>query len=183
MADERDIDPRLQQFAGDHVEAEHSAPRPDPATAELRRSDDIAVVIGLDGSSTSWDAFWWGCGQARRLNRRAVAVFVSPTIDAGTGLALALGCFFDCEDVDRRATAQAIELAGEVHRHAAEHGFDVLFVHARGDRAQELLRVAEAVQSDLIVIGRPTRALHHLAGSLGRRLIGQSKAPVVAVVP
>ncbi|WP_196807522.1 universal stress protein [Candidatus Solirubrobacter pratensis] len=141
------------------------------------------MVIGLDGSDTSWDAFWWGCGQARRLNRRAVAVFVSPTIDAGSGLALALGCSCDCEDIDRRVTERAIELAGEVNRHAADHGLDVLFVHARGEPVQELLRVAEAVRSDLIVVGRPTRALHRIAGSLGRRLIGRSTAPVVAVVP
>lgn len=183
MADEPDIDPGLQQLLGHRGESEHSAPHPDPSPAESRRADDIAVVIGLDGSDSSWDAFWWGCGEARRLNRGAAAVLVSPTIDAGTGLALTIGCFCDCEDIDRRATEQAIELEGEVHRHATEQGLDVVFVQARGDPAQELLRVAEAVQSDLIVVGRSTRALHHVAGSLGRRLIGKSKAPVVAVVP
>jgi nucleotide-binding universal stress UspA family protein len=183
MADEPAIDSRLAQLLGHCGQSEHSAPHPDPSAAESRRADDIAVVIGLDGSDSSWDAFWWGCGEARRLNRGAVAVLVSPTIDASAGLALAVGCFCGCEDIDRRATGQAIELERAVRRHAAEHGLDVGFVHARGDRAQELLRVAEAVQSDLIVVGSSTRAIHHVAGSLGRRLIGRSKAPVVAVVP
>jgi nucleotide-binding universal stress UspA family protein len=183
MADEPDIDLRLQQLLGDREESVHSAPRPARLGAELPRPGETAVVIGLDGSDTSWNAFWWGCGEARRLSRAAVAVFVSPTIDASTGLAWAVGCPYDYTESQRRATEQAFELESEVHRHAAEHGLDLLFVHAHGDPAQELLRVAETVRSDLIVVGRSAKALHRLAGSLGRRLIGKSHAPVVAVVP
>jgi nucleotide-binding universal stress UspA family protein len=141
------------------------------------------VVIGLDGSDTSWDAFWWGCGEARRLSACAVAVFVSPTIDASAGLASAVGCPCDYTEIDRRATEWASELEREVHRHAAERGLDLRFLHAHGDPAQELLRVAATLKCDLIVVGRSAKVLHRLAGSLGRRLIGTSRAPVVTVVP
>jgi nucleotide-binding universal stress UspA family protein len=141
------------------------------------------VVIGIDGSDTSWDAFWWGCGEARRLSRRAVAVFVSPMTAASSGLAWAVGCPCDYTEIHRRGTELASELESDVHRHAAEHGLDVLFVHVHGDPAQELLRVATTLKCDLIVVGRSAKALHRLAGSLGRRLICTSRAPVVAVVP
>jgi hypothetical protein len=40
------------------------------------------------------------------------------------------------------------------------------------------LQVAETVKSDLIVVGRSAKALHRFAGSLGRRLIGKSQAPL-----
>ena len=36
------------------------------------------VVVGIDGSDTSWDAFCWACGETRRLGGRTVAVFVGP---------------------------------------------------------------------------------------------------------
>lgn len=141
------------------------------------------MVIGLDGSGASWDALWWGCGEARRLCKGAIAVFVSPRIDASTALASTVGCPCDYTEIDRPVAEQASVLESEVRRHAAECSFDLLFVHARGDPAKELLRVAETVKADLIVVGRSAKTLHRLTGSLGRRLIRKSQAPVVAVVP
>jgi hypothetical protein len=40
------------------------------------------VVVGLDGSETSWAAFWWACGETQRLDGQLVAVFVSSSTDA-----------------------------------------------------------------------------------------------------
>ena len=42
-------------------------------------SASAVVVVGIDGSDTSWDAFCWACGETRRLGGRTVAVFVGPT--------------------------------------------------------------------------------------------------------
>jgi len=36
------------------------------------------IVVGLDGSPTSWDAFAWAAGVAARGNGRLVAVHVMP---------------------------------------------------------------------------------------------------------
>jgi len=38
-------------------------------------------------------------------------------------------------------------------------------------------------RADLIVVGKSAKMLHHLAGSLGRRLVARNDAPVIAVVP
>ncbi len=47
----------------------------------------------------------------------------------------------------------------------------------------ELLRAAEVTHADLIAVGRSTRGRHHLAGSVGRRLALNSKAPLFVLVP
>jgi hypothetical protein len=39
------------------------------------------------------------------------------------------------------------------------------------------------MRADLIVVGRSAKMLHHLAGSLGRRLVSRRDAPVIVVVP
>jgi nucleotide-binding universal stress UspA family protein len=155
--------------------------RPDQGPAECP-----AVVIGLDGSDTSWDAFSWGCGEARRTAGRAVAVFVSSMseasmaamVSAATGIAVC-----DYEEGDRAAAGQARRLEAEVLRRTADAGPAVTFVHAHGDPARELLRVADDVRADVIVVGRSTKARHRLAGSLGHYLITKRNAPIVVVVP
>ena len=43
--------------------------------------------------------------------------------------------------------------------------------------------VARAMHADLVVVGRSAKMRHHVAGSLGRRLVGRKDAPVVVVVP
>jgi len=52
-----------------------------------------------------------------------------------------------------------------------------------GDDAVALTSVASAMQADLVVVGQSAKMRHHLAGSLGRRLVGRKDAPVVVVVP
>jgi nucleotide-binding universal stress UspA family protein len=80
-------------------------------------------------------------------------------------------------------TDRAEKLSEQVRAYGHDHGVDVAFVHAEGDPAQELLRIANAGQADLLVVGRSTKARHHIAGSLGRRLVGRRGAPIVVVVP
>lgn len=139
------------------------------------------VVVGIDGSDTSWDAFCWACGETRRLGGRTVAVFVGPTPGAAsaslTGTTVAYGA------VQQSIADQAEELANQVHAYGDDHGVDVSFVRTQGDIAKELVRIAHAGQADLLVVGRSTKARHRLAGSLGRRLVGRRGAPIVVVVP
>jgi nucleotide-binding universal stress UspA family protein len=75
------------------------------------------------------------------------------------------------------------QLAGEVAQRAGELGIEVCFVRARGDVAQELVRVARTSRADLIAIGRSSKILHRVAGSLGRRLVLGRDLPVLVVVP
>jgi nucleotide-binding universal stress UspA family protein len=60
---------------------------------------------------------------------------------------------------------------------------DLVFIHACGDPARELLRVAEAVNAAAIAVGKSAKVLHRVAGSLGRRLLANGWAPIIVVVP
>jgi nucleotide-binding universal stress UspA family protein len=145
-----------------------------------------AVLVGLDRSGTSWDAFWWACGEARRLGGRVVAVFVSSPIDscmAAMASASASVAVCDYAAVDQAAAEQAAGLRAEVQRHGDADGLEVGFIHARGAPARELLRLAGEVGAELIVVGRSMKARHQITGSLGRSLAVRRHAPVVVVVP
>jgi nucleotide-binding universal stress UspA family protein len=160
-----------------------SQPASDHANAGVP-GDPAVVVIGLDGSATSWDAFWWGCGEATRLHGRAIAVYVSPLTATAAAAAAASGFpICDYQAFEVAGTEQAAELRADALRQVAGQPLDLTFVHAWGDPAQELLRVSRAVQASVIAIGRSTKLRHRIAGSLGRRLITKPRAPLIVIVP
>ena len=145
-------------------------------------SAGAVVVVGIDGSDTSWDALCWACGETSRLGGRTVAVFVGPTSAATTaaasfgGAAVAYGAIQQTM-VDRPRGWATRFAATRLTTVSSSHS-STLMGHGHG-----LLRIASSDHADLIVVGRSTKARHHLAGSLGRRLVGRRNAPIVVVVP
>jgi NAD(P)-dependent dehydrogenase (short-subunit alcohol dehydrogenase family) len=151
----------------------------DPAS-----SASAVIVVGIDGSDTSWNAFCWACGETKRLGGRAVAVFVGPTSGVASATAASFGgAVVAYGAILQTLTDQAEKLSDQVRAYGRDHGVDVAFVHTQGDTAKELLRITNADHADLLVVGHSTKARHHLAGSLGRRLVGRREAPIVVVVP
>src|ERR1700722_2152252 len=159
---------------------------PDRSHVDKKRSR--TVVVGVDASESSWDAYWWSRGEAMRLGGKVVAVYVSPVAGLGTAMAAAAGVVADSATIqydwsDQAASFVAEQLRSRLGDSAVDDVVDVEFVHTRGDPAAELLRIAALENADLIVVGKSSKALHHLGGSLGRRIIGKRNAPVVVVVP
>jgi nucleotide-binding universal stress UspA family protein len=155
------------------------------AAADGSDPTETRVVVGIDGSETSWDAFCWACGETRRLGGRAVAVFVGPTPGAASAAAAVslTGAVVAYGAIQQSMTDRVEELSDQVRAYGYDHGVDVTFVRTQGNTARELLRIANADRADLLVVGRSTKARHHLAGSLGRRLVGRPGAPIIVVVP
>ena len=88
--------------------SQQGAPGPSRRGTKPAGPAAAAVIVGLDGSGTSWDAFWWACGEARRLGGRLQAVFVSSSVDAcmAAMAAAAVGvAISDYAAVDAAATA------------------------------------------------------------------------------
>jgi nucleotide-binding universal stress UspA family protein len=144
------------------------------------------VVVGVDGSDTSWDAFSWACGEARRLSGRVVVVWVSDVL--GNANLSAISSFAalatsDLVEAQTQIEADLKERLRDELRTANCHGMDLTFVHSHGDVATELLRVATTYAAQLIVVGRSTKVRHRVAGALGPRLVRKSDAPVVVIVP
>jgi len=139
------------------------------------------LVVGVDGSPPSWDAFAWAAGEARRCQGRMIAVFVTPMVDpmaaVGVTAPLASGA------LEAAKAQMAEEIAAEVGRRGAELGVDVRFIREYGEVARALTRVAAAAHADLVAVGRSAKALHHVAGSLSRRLVLSRDLPVLVVVP
>ena len=75
------------------------------------------------------------------------------------------------------------QLKDEAARRPHDLGVAVGFVWELGDVAHAPTSVARSVDADLVVVGRSAKMLHHLAGSLGRRLVSRHDARVVVVVP
>jgi nucleotide-binding universal stress UspA family protein len=139
------------------------------------------LVVGVDGSAPSWDAFAWAAGEARRANGRIVAVFVTALIEPeevlGSTAPLGYPAAADARD------QMAEELAAEVERRADTLGVEVRFMRGTGDAVRVLTDVACSEHADLMVVGRSAKMLHRLAGSVSRRLVLNRESPVIVVVP
>lgn len=139
------------------------------------------IVVGVDGSAPSWDAFSWAAGEALRSNGRIVAVFVSSRIEPGEALGGTAQLGYAATADARDEVAE--ELADEVARRADMLGIEVRFVRGMGDAPRVLADVARSERADLMVVGRSARMLHRLAGSVSRRLVLNRESPVLVVVP
>jgi nucleotide-binding universal stress UspA family protein len=137
------------------------------------------IVVGLDGSPSSWDAFCWAAGEALRSNGKVVAVHVLPLTEA----AAAFGAPYDCAGLEQARQQVADELKSEASHRANELGVGLSFVTEHGDATHVLTDVARGLHANLVVVGRSAKVFHHLAGSLSHRLTSRNDAPVVVVVP
>jgi nucleotide-binding universal stress UspA family protein len=152
-----------------------------PRSSVAKRDDpaEPVIVVGLDGSPTSWDAFCWAVGEAARRDARVIAVYVIPITDVGC----VFGVPFDYTNIERAKQEVADQIESEASCRAEELGVTLSFVTERGDVTRALTQTARGLHADLIVVGRSAKVLHHLAGSLSHRLICRRDAPVVVVVP
>jgi nucleotide-binding universal stress UspA family protein len=135
------------------------------------------LVVGVDGSPASWDAFSWAAGRAQRNRARVIAVFAVPLVDPE--LAMAFNVPLDYVPAEDAKNETADELEREVVRRAGGLGVEASFVREHGDAAQALARVAGRAHADVIVVGRSVKALRHLGGSF----VPGGDLPPVVVVP
>ena len=137
------------------------------------------IVVGLDGSPTSWDAFAWAGKEATRSGGRLIAVYVAPTVEPGAEF----GAPINYAAAEEARDEMVAELKNEAERRARDLGVPLHFVRELGDAVQALTRVSRSMDADLIVVGKSSKILHHLAGSLGRRLVARHDVPAIVVVP
>jgi nucleotide-binding universal stress UspA family protein len=137
------------------------------------------IVVGLDGSPASWDAFAWAAGEAVRSNGSLIAVYATPAVEPGA----AFGGPFDYAAAEQARQEAARLLAAGAAQLASDVGVPLSFVREPGGVTRALTCVAHSARADLVVVGRSAKTLHRLAGSAGGRLVSRHDAPVVVVVP
>src|ERR1700676_1211386 len=131
-----------------------------PSTLRLLDSSSArgakqVIVVGLDGSRTSWDAFAWAAEEATRTGGRLVAVYVAPTVEPGAefGAQINYGAAEEARD------EMVAQLKEQAERRARDFGVPLRFVREIGDTVHALTRVSRSGDAHLIVVGKPSRLL------------------------
>ncbi|MBO0851066.1 MAG: universal stress protein [Pseudonocardia sp.] len=135
------------------------------------------ILVAVDGSTTSIRAAAWAAGLARRQGSRLLCMYVA-TRPALAGLALSVGAEFP---VDGGMDEAAEELGKEIMAGAANYDVPVEYVVRCGDPVTEIMRVADEVRVDAVVVGASTQAGHRLIGSVAVRLVRAGRWPVTVV--
>src|SRR5438270_563872 len=84
----------------------------------MKRRSEIVLVVGLDGSSTSWDAFVWAAGEASRGQGSLVAVYVTHAVEPFA----ALGVPYEYAAVEEARREFAGQLKDEAEHRARDLG-------------------------------------------------------------
>lgn len=142
---------------------------------ELGTDGPQVIVVGVDGSVTSLHAAAYAAGMARRQSARLYVVFVrsTPSIAALSPMGFA--------SAQQALDETSAELRQRVLDGSAIIGLSAEFLTAEGDTFAELVKVADKVRADAVVVGTSTQAGHRVIGSIAVRLVRLGRWPVIVV--
>jgi nucleotide-binding universal stress UspA family protein len=142
---------------------------------ELGTDGPSQILVAIDNSESSLRAGAYAAGLARRQGARIVCLFVGQitpmvaTLPAATGAAI---------QMNHEIAAQ---IRAVVMSEAPRLGLEVSFVEASGDPFTEIVRVADELRVDAVVVGASTTGGHRWVGSIATRLVKAAKWPVTVV--
>ncbi|MEV6864945.1 universal stress protein [Streptosporangium subroseum] len=144
---------------------------------EIGTDGPQVIVVGIDGSDTSLRAAAYAWGLARRQGSELIFVFV-----AGTGAITSL-----LPDATVSAFQAQEELGTELRERIAKAAESIhprvpyTFRSDHGDASSVLIRVADEVRADAVVVGASAQAGHRFIGSVAVRLVRAGRWPVTVV--
>ncbi|MEU8817395.1 universal stress protein [Actinoplanes sp. NPDC048796] len=134
-----------------------------------------AILVGVDGSTSSLRAAAYAAGLARRQRCRLIAVYVRK--DPPTMIPLG--------DDSGAAAATAFEAQDEIERELRSHlpglGVEASFMVRTGEPYAELIAAAKEARADAVIVGKSAKVLHRIAGSLAVKLVRCGHWPVTVV--
>lgn len=162
------------------IDADGAPPSVDFARYRLPVSDQpwdgpAVLLVGVDGSDTSMRAGAYAAGMARRQQARLICLYVRPlSAMAGIGAGAAISMNEAYDEV-------AEELREAVETQSVRLGIDAEFVERTGNPYAEIVRLADEVRADAVIVGASTKAGHRFVGSLAVHLVRASRWPVTVV--
>ncbi|MFI7008307.1 universal stress protein [Streptomyces sp. NPDC050145] len=134
------------------------------------------IVVGMDGSDSSFRAAAYAAGLARRQNALLAVVYVQPVMAAGTALGVPVG-----EVTDEVAEGLIAEIRAGVERAKGIYDLRWEFHTFRGDPYNGLVTAADKLTADAVVVGASEQAGHRIIGSVAVRLVKAGRWPVTVV--
>ncbi|MGW7102150.1 universal stress protein [Streptomyces sp. NPDC054838] len=142
-----------------------------------RGTDGPKVILaGIDGSDSSLRAAAYAAGLARRQNALLALVYVQPVMAAGASLGAPVS---DTTGEIAEGLVAEIRAAAERLRGIFEVRWQ--FHTFRGDPYAGLVRAAEELKADAVVVGTSEQAGHRIVGSVAVRLVKAGRWPVTVV--
>jgi len=134
------------------------------------------ILVGVDGSDSSLRAAAYAGGLARRQHALLAVVYVQPVLGAGAVLGAPVAG--TTEEIAEDLVAQIRDAAERVRGI-----FDVRweFHTFRGDPYSGLVKAADELKADAVVVGASEQAGHRIVGSVAIRLVKAGRWPVTVV--
>lgn len=142
---------------------------------EQPKDGPLVVLVGVDGSETSMRAGAYAAGLARRQGARLVILYVRTYMVVTSVTAATVPAMQEAHDQIER------ELRETIQTQAPRIGLTAELVVREGNPYAELVRLADEIHADAVVVGASTKAGHRFVGSLAVHLVRASRWPVTVV--
>ena len=135
------------------------------------------ILVPVDGSTSSFEAFMWACELASRFHAQVQMVYM---VDARKQVAGVGRVPIGIESGEKEARKEGVRVVEEFSKHAPP-GIIVEKIIAVGPPAEGIVRLASTMGIDLIVMGnRGLGAVRRLAfGSVSTYVLHHAECPVL----
>ena len=144
---------------------------------ELGNDGPRVILVGVDGSRSSLRAGAYAAGLARRQRSQLVIAYIQP-VGAGAVPQAAAEIAAAGRSIAEDIQAQIHEALDRLPDQAAPSWE---FRTRPGDPYGGLVKTAEEVRAEALVIGASEQAGHRIIGSVGVRLVKSGRWPVTVV--
>ncbi|MDO0938541.1 universal stress protein [Streptomyces sp. DG2A-72] len=134
------------------------------------------IVVGVDGSDSSLRAAAYAGGLARRQRALLAIVYVQPVMSAGAALGAPVA-----ETTDEIAEDIVAQIRDATERMKGIFDIRWEFHTFRGDPYNGLVKAADELKADAVVVGASEQAGHRIIGSVAIRLVKAGRWPVTVV--
>ena len=142
---------------------------------ELGTDGPSRILVAIDNSDTSLRAGAYAAGLARRQGSHIICLFVGEINPLVASMPAAAGAAVQMNH------AIAEQIRAEITAQAPRLGLEVTFLERSGDPFTEIVRIADELRVDAVIVGASTSGGHRWMGSIASRLVKIARWPVTVV--